>query len=70
MNEPVKRFRVGAVTASVWENRSNDRAFYSVTLQRSYKEDGEWKTADSYNAGDLLNLARVVTRCENYIADQ
>ena len=37
-NPPDAKFRIGFVTASVWKN---DSGFYSVTLQRSYKEDGE-----------------------------
>jgi len=66
-NPPDAKFRIGFVTASVWKN---DSGFYSVTLQRSYKEDGEIKNTDQLGAADLLNGAKVLQRAEAWIADQ
>ncbi len=66
MAQPVKRFRVGNVTAAVWKNDN----FFSVTLQRSYKEGDEWKNTDNLAAGDLLNAAKVLERAEAYISAQ
>jgi hypothetical protein len=65
MANPVSKFRVGNVTAAVWKN---DGGFYSVTLQRSYKEDDEWKNTDNLGHGDLLNAAEVLMRAEEYIS--
>jgi len=64
--EPVARFRVGFVTAAVWENEK----FYNVTLQKSYKDDGEYKNTDSLGHGDLLNAAKALTRAEEWISQQ
>ena len=48
--EPVERLRAwtgsGSVTVAIWENESNERKNYSVTVQRSYKKDGEWHNSD------------------------
>jgi hypothetical protein len=67
-NPPVTKFRVGFVTASVWKN---DQGFYSVTLQRSYKNDSdEWQNAESLGHGDLLNAAKVLERAEHWIAQR
>lgn len=65
-NQPVQRFRIGLISAAVWKNDG----FYSVTLQRSYKENDEWKQTEQLGAGDLLNAAKVLTRCEEWIAEQ
>jgi hypothetical protein len=67
-NAPVVKYRLGAVTASVW---ANDR-HYNVTLTKSYreKETDEWKETDSLGHGDLRNAMRVLERAEDYIADQ
>jgi hypothetical protein len=70
MSEPTQRFRIGFVTASVWENSTNGRAFYNVTLQRTYKEDGEYKQTDSLGHGDLLNSAKALERAEAWISAQ
>ena len=69
-NQPSAKFRIGAVTATVWEN-GEDKKFFSVNLSRSYKDsDGEWKQADNLNHGDLLNAAKALKRAENWIAVQ
>ena len=70
-DKPAKKFRIGSVTATVWANENGDgRKFYSVNVSRSYKDGDEWKNADSFPHGDLLNLGRVAARAENWIAEQ
>ena len=40
-NKPIKSFRLRGITASVFENETEEgkRNFFKVTLQRSYKQD-------------------------------
>jgi hypothetical protein len=66
-DQPSARIRIGNVTAAVWKN---SEGFYSVTLQKSYREkdSDEWKNTDNLSHGDLLNAARVLERAEEYIA--
>jgi hypothetical protein len=67
--QPVKRFRVGNVTAAVWKNGGN----MSVTLQKSYKvkdsEPAEWKNTDTLFHGDILNAGKALERAEAFIAE-
>lgn len=67
VNQPVKKYRVGYVTASIWKG---DNGFFNVTLQRSYKDGEEWKNSDSFGAGDILNAIKVLARAEEYISTQ
>lgn len=69
---PEVKFRLGFVTASVWSNDGNgESTFYTVTLQRSFKNgDGHYKNTDGLNAGDLLNAAKVLERAEAWISAQ
>jgi hypothetical protein len=53
-NKPVKKFRVGGVAATVWQNTFDKIVTKSVTLDRSYKDDkGEWKSTGSLHANDI-----------------
>ena len=54
-NKPVQSFRLRGITASVFENQSEDgkTTFYKVTLQRSYKQGEEWKSTNSFGRDDL-----------------
>lgn len=67
---PVKRFRIGNLTASVWKNEGQERAFYTVDIQRSYKDGDEWKNTTSLNASDLLNAAFLLQKANNWIMEQ
>jgi hypothetical protein len=61
--KPAARVSLHPVSAAIWrnENAKGDGAFYSVTLQRSYKDaEGKWKSSDSLNEGDLLLAAKVL----------
>ena len=64
--KPVATHRVGDCSASVWSRehvlQGVPRVFYSVTLERSYKDrDGSWKYTRSF---DAENLGAVVSLCQ------
>jgi hypothetical protein len=63
---PVKRFRVGSITAAVWKNDGN----FSVTLQKSYKEKDseEWKNTNTLFHGDVVCAMKALERAERFIA--
>ena len=58
-NPPAAKVRVGLITASIWENTNDKGTFHNVTFERRYKDaQGNWQSSHSYNAGDLLDLAK------------
>lgn len=59
--KPVDHVRIYPVTAAIWKNVNNDgNAFYSFTIERSYrKEDGSYDSTSSFNGSDALLLAKV-----------
>jgi hypothetical protein len=63
-NQPVKKFRVGSVTAAVWKNDNN----FSVTLQKSYKDGEEWKNTDTLFQADVLCAVKALERAEEFMA--
>ncbi len=58
--EPVSRVKLFPVEATIWRNSSKDGGlFYVVTFGRAYRDrDDKWKTSNSFNAEDLLSLAK------------
>ena len=70
-DKPVKKFRIGLVTATIWKQGvEGGKPFYTVNFQRQYKNSaGEWQAGDSYNQDDLLNLAKLAERAELYLAE-
>lgn len=71
MSAPLQKFRIGLVTATVWKNEvEGGKAFYSVTLQRSYKDGDDWKETESLGHADLLCAIKLLERAEAFIAEQ
>lgn len=59
--KPVAKISLHPVSAAIWRNQNQKGdTFYSVTFERGYKDDdGKWQRSDSFNAADLLLLAKV-----------
>ncbi|WP_145448710.1 hypothetical protein [Gimesia panareensis] len=68
-NKPVQSFRLRGITASVFENQSEDgkTTFYKVTLQRSYKQGEEWKSTNSFGRDDLPIVSLLTKQAWEYI---
>lgn len=69
--KPVKRFRSGDCSASIWENihEKNGRsiALYSIRFQRRYQDDsGKWNHTESFNAGSLGNLLALILLANSF----
>ena len=71
---PEKKFRAGAVSATIWRNerqRATGETFsyHTVSLERGYKDTaGNWKTAASLRLQDLPKAALVLQEAYRYLA--
>ncbi len=71
MQKPEKKFSCGPISASIWVNTKvvsgETVKFYSVTINKAYKEGEEWKYTNSFNIEDLPKVALVATEAYKYI---
>jgi hypothetical protein len=67
--KPVARVVMSPIHSSIFRNESNGRAYYSTVFERRYRDDaGNWKSSSSFNAGELLLLAKVADLAHTEIA--
>jgi uncharacterized protein YceK len=72
--KPEKKFRAGAVCATVWMNEGTSKEgqpthFASVSFDKSYKDkDGTWKSTKNLNVQDLPKAALVITKAYEHLA--
>ena len=67
-SKPAAKVSMFPITAAIWHNERDGRSFYSVTFQRSYKDEkGNWQHSDSFGLGDLLLLAKVADQAHGEI---
>ena len=58
-NTPEKKFRAGAVSATVWVNQGQNQAgepteYKTISLDRNYTDkDGKWQSTNSFRINDL-----------------
>lgn len=69
-NPPVAKLRVSSVSVSIWENKSDKGTNYNATFDRRYKDaKGDWHSTRSYNADDLLALAKAADQAHSKILE-
>ncbi len=66
---PVAKLRIGLIAASIWERTTEKGTFHSVTFERRYRDAaGEWHSTSSFDAGNLLALAKIADQAHSEIA--
>lgn len=66
---PIKTFKSGLVTASVWENEGEHGPFPTFTLDRRYREDGETKYTKSLTKDSLLHAIKALGMADRFTDD-
>jgi len=67
--KPIDQFRLGGITASIWKREVDGKTFYSASINRSYKKDGNWKRTDSFSVDELPLVAQLAEKAGARIAE-
>lgn len=68
-NKPIFTYRLGSLSATIWQNRMKKGTYYRTEILRNYRDsDGAWQTSNSFGHDELLNVAKLAERAEEYIA--
>ncbi len=69
-SKPAAELRIGTVTATIWENEVGGITRHNVTFSRIYRDEGQWKTRQSFGFKNLLTLAKVADQAHTLIAER
>jgi hypothetical protein len=70
-NQPIHQIRLGSIKAALWLNSTQAGDFYNATFERLYKDGSEeWKSTNSFGRDDLLVLAKVADKANDWIFAQ
>jgi hypothetical protein len=61
-NRPVYTQKKNGIEVAVWKQAHEDKPFYSVSVNRSYRKDGQWHTTNSFNLRDRAILMEFLNR--------
>jgi len=60
-DKPIATYRVGAAMVTVWENERQDGGTWkNFKIEKLYKRDGKWETADTFDESELLQLRAAI----------
>ena len=72
-NTPEKKFRAGAISATIWQNNGQNNktgqpvVYRTISLERGYKDkSGAWKSTNSFRINDLPRAALVLQEAYKY----
>lgn len=74
-NQPLKKFRYGAVSTTIWKNEATTKegktfTNYSVVTERNYKDaKGEWQKTSSMRQNDLPKAILGQQKAFEFIAE-
>lgn len=72
-NAPEKRFRAGAISATVWQNEGQFKdgkpsSYNTISFERGYKDkEGNWKSTSSLRIADVPKAVVVLNKAYEYI---
>lgn len=72
-NLPEKKFKAGAVQATVWLNKGQNKkgeevGYRSISLDRNYLDkDGKWQNTSSLRVNDLPKASIVLQKAYEYL---
>jgi hypothetical protein len=68
-NKPAAKINLYPVSSTIWRNQNAKGAFfYTAQFERSYRDEaGKWQTSSTFNAQDLLLLAKAANEAESEI---
>ncbi len=67
-NRPERKFKAGAVTATIWRNVTEKGSYASIQISRNYKDKNDtWQTSNSLRAGDIPKAALVLQKAYEYL---
>ena len=70
---PEKKFRAGAVSATVWKNQAKnttngDGTYFSISVERCFKDkDDKWQSTSSFRLSDLPKVSLVTQKAYEYL---
>lgn len=63
--KPKATYQVGAAKVTVWENNGKNGTWKNFKVEKVYKKADKWKTTNSFDEKELLELKSAIERAIN-----
>jgi hypothetical protein len=67
-SKPIHVFNLGRIRAAIFANPTKNRdVWFNVAISRRYKDQGQWKDADTYSHDELPIVAKAAEMAYSWI---
>ena len=68
--KPAAKIQMFPLSSAIWRRQTDKGVFFSATFERSYRdENGKWQSTSTFNAADLLTLAKLADATDSKIRE-
>lgn len=65
---PEQKFKAGGISANVWKNKTDNGEYFTVSLDRVYKDKtGAWKSTNTLRVNDLPKASMVLGEAFKFV---
>jgi hypothetical protein len=69
--KPTHEVKLGRIRAAIWANQTEDAdVWFNVTVSRLFKDDGQWRDAQSFRRDDLPIVQKALGMAYDWIWTQ
>lgn len=66
-NLPEKKFRAGAISATIWLNKAENGDYRTISIERNYKKEEKWQSTNTLRINDLPKANVVLQKAYEYL---
>ena len=66
-DKPEHTIKVGGIQIALWSNTGDKGTLYSVTMDRSYKDNDKWKRSKTFRINDLVKIQLGINKLLEYL---
>ena len=67
-NLPEKKFRAGAISATVWLNKAENGDYRTISIERNYKDKSDkWQSSNTLRVNDLPKANVVLQKAYEFL---
>ncbi len=72
-NMPEKKFRAGAISATIWQNKGQSKEgseveYKTISIERNYTDkEGKWQSTNSFRTNDLPKAKVLLEKAYEYL---
>ena len=67
MSKPIEKIKAGAISVTIWENDKDGKKYYTISLDRVFKNNDQWQTTNALRINDLPKASLLLSKAYEFL---